>query len=67
MMSTNVQDLKHALLKLRFSDIRAEESTPSFAGKSARMDLLLNAEKIVIEIKSTDKSHGEKEIGEELY
>src|SRR6266851_4668899 len=37
----DVQDLLHALLKIDFNDIRAEEWTPSYAGKSARMDFLL--------------------------
>lgn len=37
----DVQDLPHALLLLYFDDVRAEEWTPSYAGKSARMDFLL--------------------------
>lgn len=47
----DVQDLLHALLQLHFDDIRAEEWTPSYAGKSARVDFLLKKEKIVIEVK----------------
>ena len=39
----------HALLKLHFEDVRAEEATPSVAGKSGRMDFLLKDEGIVME------------------
>lgn len=47
----DVQDLLHALLHLYFNDIRPEEWTPSYAGKSARVDFLLKNEKTVIEVK----------------
>ena len=40
---------------LYFDDIRAEEWTPSYAGKCARVDFLLKNEKIVIEVKKTRK------------
>ena len=43
----DVQDLLHALLKLFFDDVRAEEWTPSYAGKSARMDFLLKKEQLI--------------------
>jgi len=49
----DVQDLLHALLRLYFDDVRAEEWTPSYAGKSARMDFLLKNEKVVIEVPNT--------------
>lgn len=62
----DVQDLFHALLKLYFDDIRAEEWTPSYAGASSRTDFLLKNEKIIIEIKKTRKSLKSKEIGEQL-
>ena len=62
----DVQDLIHALLKLGFDDIRAEEWTPSYAGGSARTDFLLKQEKVVIEIKKTRKGLGDKELGEQL-
>lgn len=52
----DVQDLFHALLRIYFDDIRAEETTPSYAGGGARIDFLLKAEKIVIEIKKTRSS-----------
>jgi hypothetical protein len=62
----DVQDLLHALLKTDIDDIRAEEWTPSYAGKSARMDFLLKDCQIVVEAKKTRKGLGEKEVGDEL-
>lgn len=62
----DVQDLLHALLGLYFDDIRAEEWTPSYAGKSARMDFLLKDEKTVIEVKKTRQNLSDKELGDQL-
>lgn len=62
----DVQDLFHALLKLYFNDIRAEEWTPSYAGSASRVDFLLKTEQIVIEIKKTRQGLKNKEVGEQL-
>ena len=62
----DVQDLLAALLVLYFDDIRLEEWTPSYAGKSARMDFLLKKEKIVVETKMTRKGLADKEVGDQL-
>ncbi len=62
----DVQDLLHILLKLYFNDIRPEEWTPSYAGKTSRVDFLLKREKIVIEVKKTRQGLGGKEIGDQL-
>ena len=62
----DVQDLLHALLLLNFNDIRAEEWTPSYAGKSSRMDFLLKNEKVVIEVKKTRQGLTDKELGDQL-
>ena len=62
----DVQDLMHALLKLHFDDVRAEEVTPSVAGKSGRMDFLLKAERVAVETKMTRRNLGQKQIGDEL-
>ena len=62
----DVQDLLHAVLRLHFDDIRPEEWTPSYAGKSSRMDFLLKNENIVIEIKKTRQGLDVKKVGEEL-
>ena len=62
----DVQDLLNALLALDFDDVRPEEWTPSYAGKSARMDFLLKKEKIVVEVKMTRKGLADKEVGDQL-
>jgi hypothetical protein len=62
----DVQDLLHAILRLEFDDIRPEEWTPSYAGKSARVDFLLKKEEIIIEVKKTRKGLSEKEVGDQL-
>lgn len=62
----DAQDLIHALLKVRFEDVRAEEWTPSYAGKSARMDFLIKETGIVVEVKKTRDTLKEKEIGDQL-
>jgi len=62
----DVQDLLHALLKLEFDDVRPEEWTPSYAGKSSRMDFLLKHEQCIVETKKTRKDLGEKQIGDQL-
>lgn len=62
----DVQDLLHAILRLHFDDIRAEEWTPSYAGGSSRVDFLLKAEQIVIEVKKTRASMKAKDLGEQL-
>jgi hypothetical protein len=62
----DVQDLLHSLLWLYFEDIRAEEYTPSYAGKASRLDFLLKREQVVIEVKKTSPSLGVKEIATQL-
>ncbi len=62
----DVQDLVRTLLNLYFLDIRPEEYTSSYAGKSARMDFLLKNEKLVVELKMTREGLGGKEIGDQL-
>lgn len=62
----DVQDLLHAFLRLHFEDIRPEEWTPSYAGRSSRVDFLLKAERIVVEVKKTRASMKAGELGEQL-
>lgn len=62
----DVQDLLHALLLLHFADIRPEEWTPSYAGKSSRMDFLVKREQVVIETKKAGEGLGAKELGSQL-
>ena len=62
----DVQDLLRALLQIDFQDVRPEEWTPSYAGKSSRMDFLLKPERLVLEVKKTrDKLEG-KEVADQL-
>jgi hypothetical protein len=62
----DVQDLFHALLRVFFDDVRPEEWTPSYAGKSSRMDLLIKREQIVVEVKKGRAGLGAGEVGSEL-
>ncbi|PQV64272.1 hypothetical protein B1R32_106118 [Abditibacterium utsteinense] len=62
----DLQDLLHALLKLYFNDIRAEEWAPSYAGGGSRMDFLLGEHDIVIEVKKTRKSMTAKDLVSQL-
>jgi hypothetical protein len=62
----DVQDAMHALLRLHFTDVRAEEWTPSYAGRSTRMDFLLKPERVVIEVKMTRRGLTQREVISEL-
>jgi len=62
----DVQDLLHALLFIHFEDVRTEEWTSSYAGKSSRVDFLLKREQIVVEVKKTRDGLGAKEVGNQL-
>ena len=62
----DVQDLLHAFLRLHFEDVRGEEWTPSYAGRSSRVDFLLKDEGIVVETKKTRASLSAGKLGEEL-
>ena len=62
----DVQDLLHALLRLHFEDVRPEEWTPSYAGRSSRVDFLLKSERIVVEVKKTRASMKTGDLGEQL-
>ncbi len=62
----DAQNLLHALLCLFFDDIRPEEWTPSYAGKSSRMDFLLKPETTIIEVKMTREGITAREVGTQL-
>lgn len=62
----DVQDLLHALLRPWVQDVRPEEYTPSYAGKSTRMDFLCPAHQLVIETKCVRDRHHAKNVGDEL-
>jgi len=62
----DVQDLLGALLKVHFEDVRPEEWTPGYAGNSSRVDFLLKAFGLVVEVKMTRKNLDQKEIVNQL-
>jgi REase_DpnII-MboI len=62
----DVQHLFHALLLIRFDDIRPEDVNSSYAGATSRVDFSLKRSKIVIEIKKTRENLKDKDIGEQL-
>ena len=61
-----MQYLLNALLVLWFDDVRREEPTPSFGGKSSRIDFLLKKEKIGVEVKMTRQGLADKEVRDQL-
>jgi hypothetical protein len=62
----DVQDLLHALLRIDFDDIRNEDWVPEYAGGKSRVDFLLKAEQIVIEVKLATETLKDKELGKQL-
>lgn len=62
----DVQDLLHCLLLTRFEDVRPEECTPSYAGRSARTDFLLYREEVFVEAKKTRAGLRDREVAEQL-
>lgn len=62
----DVQDLLHAVLRLHFKDVRAEDPMPTKAGASSRVDFLIHDENIAIEVKKTNPKLKAKEIGEQI-
>ncbi len=62
----DVQDLLCSLLKINFEIVKKEIGTEYHAGGSARMDLVLDDEEIVIEVKMVRKDHTLKKLADEL-
>lgn len=62
----DVQYLLGALLRLDFDDVRAEEPTPSCAGKSSRIDFFLQGEGLAVEAKNTRDGLTNAQVGTEL-
>lgn len=62
----DLQDVFHALLRLSFDDVRPEEWTPSYAGGSSKIDFLVKAQQIVVELKMTNAKLREKEVANQL-
>lgn len=62
----DVQDALHAVLRLHFGDVRDEESSPSHAATTTRLDLLIKGERIVVEAKMTRVGLTQKKLVEEI-
>lgn len=62
----DVQYLLRILLSVSFNDIRPEETTPSYAMTSSRIDFLLKDERIAIETKMTRENLADKELSKQL-
>jgi hypothetical protein len=60
------QYLYRALLVQFFDDVRDEEYTPSYAGKNSRIDFLLPAYSLAIELKHTRDGLRDADLGEQL-
>lgn len=62
----DVQDLLRGLLRLHFADVRSEEWTPSYGAIHARTDLLLKAERVVIETKMCRRNLTQRDVVQQL-
>lgn len=62
----DVQDLFHAILLLHFDDVRPEEVTPSYAGHSSRVDFYLPDARMIVEVKMTRDSLGQRKVADQL-
>jgi hypothetical protein len=62
----DVQYLLGAMLETRFSDVRPEQWSPSYAGKQARVDFHLKDESVVVETKMTRTGLTDSKVGDEL-
>jgi REase_DpnII-MboI len=62
----DVQDLLHALLLVRFDDVRAESWNPTYLGGASRIDFLIPEAEIIVEVKKTRGDLTERKIGDQL-
>lgn len=62
----DVQDLLHALLMTHFDGVQAEQATPAVAGGSSRIDFLLPAERLGIEVKMPRNPSHARDLVDEL-
>lgn len=62
----DLQDIFHSLLRLFFDDVRPEEYTPSYAGKSSKMDFIIKSHQIVVELKMSRCGLDHKTMGDQL-
>ncbi|WP_146742389.1 hypothetical protein [Oleiagrimonas sp. MCCC 1A03011] len=62
----DLQDALEAALHLHFTDVKREETTPSWAGSSTRIDFLVPEAEAAIEVKRVRPDHREKSLANEL-
>jgi hypothetical protein len=62
----DVQDLLRALFSVFFEDVRPESWTPTYAGGAARIDFLIPALELAIEIKKARNSMNARSLADEL-
>lgn len=62
----DVQDLLRSILKVFYSDVRAEDYAPSSAWWNSRIDLILPDESIILETKMTNEKLRDKDVWEQI-
>jgi hypothetical protein len=62
----DVQDLLHALLLVRFDDVRAESWNPTYLGGASRIDFLIPDARIIVEVKKTRSGLTDRKVGDQL-
>lgn len=62
----DLQVLVHAILRLHYDDVRAEDPVSRQAGGGSRVDFLLREAGVIIETKMTRPTLTDKRVGEEL-
>ena len=62
----DLQVLVHALLRMHYDDVRAEDYVSQQAGASSRVDFLLRQSGVMVETKMTRPTLTDKRVGEEL-
>jgi len=63
----DVQDLLCSLLQIDFKIVKKEVGTEHHAGGTSRIDLVLDDEEIIIEVKMVRASHTIKNLADELF
>jgi hypothetical protein len=62
----DVQDLLGGVLRMIFGDVRPEDPAPTQAGGSSRVDFVLKAQRIAVEVKMTRKGLNDRALGNQL-
>jgi hypothetical protein len=62
----DVQDLLLPILRHAFADVRPEESSPSRAGSNSRIDFLIPAHEVAIEVKYVGSRGQDARLGDEM-